>query len=111
MAKAVYITNNQRKNLFAVTQACSNNPARDQALLALVLGTPMKVIELSRLTVGDVLCEGLPRAVRAGVQWQVTTPIVGVKEVARISEYLLRLSDYHAPRHNNFVRCLLWARS
>lgn len=57
MAKAVYITNNQRKNLFEVTKVCSNNPKRDQALLALVLGTPMKVIELSRLTVGDVLAE------------------------------------------------------
>jgi integrase len=55
MAKAVYITNNQRKNLFEVTAVCSNNPKRDQALLALVLGTPMKVIELARLTVGDVL--------------------------------------------------------
>jgi len=57
MAKAVYITNNQRKNLFEVTAACSLNPKRDQALLALVLGTPMKVIELARLTVGDVLAE------------------------------------------------------
>lgn len=57
MAKAVYITNNQRKNLFMVTGVCSNNPYRDQALLALVLGTPMKVIELARLTVADVLAE------------------------------------------------------
>jgi integrase len=57
MAKAVYITNNQRKNLFGVTAVCSNNPTRDQALLALVLGTPMKVIELARLTVADVLAE------------------------------------------------------
>ena len=57
MGKAVYITSNQRKNLFAVTSACSQSPARDQALLALVLGTPMKVIELARLTVGDVLAE------------------------------------------------------
>jgi integrase len=57
MAKAVYITNNQRKNLFETTGVCSNNPKRDQALLALVLGTPMKVIELSRLTVADVLSE------------------------------------------------------
>lgn len=57
MAKAVYITNNQRKNLFKVTAACSNNPARDQALLALVLATPMKVIELSRITVGDAMAE------------------------------------------------------
>jgi integrase len=57
MARAVYITNNQRKNLFEVTAACSNNPRRDRALLALVLGTPMKVIELARLTVADVLAE------------------------------------------------------
>jgi integrase len=57
MAKAVYITNNQRKNLFEVTAVCSSNPTRDQALLALVLGTPMKVIELARLTVADVIAE------------------------------------------------------
>lgn len=57
MAKAVYITNNQRKNLFEVTAVCSQSPERDQALLALVLGTPMKVIELSRLEVGDVLAK------------------------------------------------------
>ena len=55
MAKAIYIDSVKRKNLLAVTGACSLNPTRDQALLALVLGTPLKVTELSRLLVSDVL--------------------------------------------------------
>ncbi len=57
MAKAIFVPRNDVNNLLDVTGACSNNPERDSALLAVAFATSMKVIELSRFTVADVLTE------------------------------------------------------
>ncbi|WP_432472067.1 hypothetical protein [Amphritea sp. HPY] len=56
---AVVVEKNDRKHLFKVTEACSQLPERDLALLGILFGTPMKVIEIAQLKVSDVLdCKG-----------------------------------------------------
>lgn len=52
---AVVVEKSDIKHLFKVTEACSQLPERDLALLGVLFGTPMKVIEIAQLKVSDVL--------------------------------------------------------
>jgi integrase len=52
---AVVVEPHDRKHLFKVTEACSEMPARDLALLGILFGSPMKVTEIAQLKVRHVL--------------------------------------------------------
>lgn len=52
---AVVVEKSDIKHLIKVTEACSLLPERDLALLGILFGTPMKVIEIAQVTVSDVL--------------------------------------------------------